>query len=139
MMSKLAFLSLLVAAVGVTVAIDPIDSEATFKLPFDNDFEAIEPVHVNSEASSMLTHYGKPPRGCSKDEAWLQINGVPGIVCAPRCSSKVPCPTDLPEGMTGKNRKIAPLLLIDTKRNISLIAHIETLSFISFQRLRSVL
>ena len=119
MMLTRFFFFLLIAAVVASAAVDPI--EATLDLSAEHDdFNDVEPIHVtlNSpddfEDSPMLSHYGKPPKGCSKDEAWLQIHGVPGIVCAPRCSSKVPCPTDLPEGVTGTHSKST--IFIDTQR-----------------------
>mmetsp|Transcript_5447 Transcript_5447/g.11150 ORF Transcript_5447/g.11150 Transcript_5447/m.11150 type:complete len:147 (-) Transcript_5447:182-622(-) len=50
--------------------------------------------------SEHLGHYGKPPTGCTDDELVLQIQGVPGIICAPKCADFMPCPSDLPDGVT---------------------------------------
>mmetsp|Transcript_363 Transcript_363/g.487 ORF Transcript_363/g.487 Transcript_363/m.487 type:complete len:145 (+) Transcript_363:199-633(+) len=68
---------------------------------------AVEPVqvqfHLPEESvvdDSSLGHYGKPPEGCTDDETVLQIQGVPGVICAPKCADFMPCPSDLPDGVS---------------------------------------
>lgn len=46
------------------------------------------------------THYGDPESGCQDDEQAFAINGVPGKICAPKCTDFQPCPTDVPSGVT---------------------------------------
>merc|ERR1712054_109167 len=47
------------------------------------------------------THYEDPnDGGCQSDEVDIQIQGVSGSVCAPKCGLFKPCPTDLPDGVT---------------------------------------
>jgi len=46
------------------------------------------------------THYGDPSTGCQDDETAFAINGVPGKICAPKCTDFQPCPTDVPKGVT---------------------------------------
>ena len=56
-------------------------------------------------AASIMTtdalgsHYGPPADGCEPDEMKFQISGVPGDICAPKCTDG-PCPTDMPDGVT---------------------------------------
>jgi C1A family cysteine protease len=48
-------------------------------------------------------HYEDPiPNGCHSDEKDVSINGVPGKICAPMCSTTSPCPTDVPAGTTAE-------------------------------------
>jgi len=45
------------------------------------------------------THYGNPKGGCEADELAVQVQGVPGSFCSPKCSTSTPhCPTDMPKG-----------------------------------------
>lgn len=46
--------------------------------------------------SETLEHYGPPPDGCEKDEMAFQIQGIPGGICAAKCTNFMPCPKDLP-------------------------------------------
>lgn len=73
-------------------AVDPI--QVTLDWPHANSDN-------NSMATTSLSHYGKPPEGCGDDELVLQIQGVPGVICAPSCSFTKPCPSDLPDGVSG--------------------------------------
>ena len=45
-------------------------------------------------------HYGDPKNGCMADEESVQIQGVSGDVCTPKCSLLKKCPTDVPTGVT---------------------------------------
>uniref|UniRef100_A0A7R9WTM1 Uncharacterized protein n=1 Tax=Craspedostauros australis TaxID=1486917 RepID=A0A7R9WTM1_9STRA len=67
-----------------------------------DDSETPKTLTLRSRAEifgSVLKHYGPPPQ-CEKDEESFRINGVPGEVCSPKCSDLVPCPTDVPDGVT---------------------------------------
>lgn len=48
------------------------------------------------------THYGNPANGCESDEEAVQVQGISGDFCSPKCSSTTPCPTDVPAGTTVK-------------------------------------
>lgn len=50
------------------------------------------------------THYEDPNTtgSCRSDEIDIQINGVSGSVCAPKCSLFEPCPKDVPTGVTAE-------------------------------------
>mmetsp|Transcript_20966 Transcript_20966/g.59831 ORF Transcript_20966/g.59831 Transcript_20966/m.59831 type:complete len:183 (+) Transcript_20966:622-1170(+) len=47
-----------------------------------------------------LKHYGPPPGGCEDDETAFQISGIAGGVCSAKCTDFLPCPTDVPAGVT---------------------------------------
>merc|ERR1719498_2110579 len=47
------------------------------------------------------THYGDPKGGCESDEQAVQVQGVPGDFCSPKCKAGA-CPTDMPSGDTAK-------------------------------------
>lgn len=49
-----------------------------------------------------LGHYGPPPNGCESDEKAFQISGIPGGVCAAKCTDFLPCPKDVPDGVTAQ-------------------------------------
>ena len=53
-------------------------------------------------ADGPLGHYGPPPDGCAQDEKAFQIQGIPGGICAAKCTDFLPCPTDLPPGVTAE-------------------------------------
>ena len=47
--------------------------------------------------------YGDPSAGpCKPTEEKIQITGLKGDFCSPKCSASSPCPTDLPAGTTAK-------------------------------------
>jgi C1A family cysteine protease len=48
------------------------------------------------------SHYEDPKNGCQSDEIAIQITGVAGDVCSPKCTGpfKTKCPTDVPAGVT---------------------------------------
>jgi len=48
------------------------------------------------------THYEDPSGGCQTDEVAIQIQGVGGDFCSPKCGLFKPCPTDVPEGVTAE-------------------------------------
>merc|ERR1711904_629531 len=51
------------------------------------------------------SHYEDPkPDGCQSDEVAIQIQGVKGDFCTPKCTGifKTKCPTDVPAGVTAK-------------------------------------
>jgi len=53
-------------------------------------------------SDGKASHYGNPTAGCREDERGFQIQGVPGEICAPKCTAFRPCPSDVPEGATAK-------------------------------------
>jgi C1A family cysteine protease len=51
------------------------------------------------------SHYEDPNKGgCQSDEVDIQITGVSGSVCSPKCTGifKTKCPTDVPAGVTAE-------------------------------------
>lgn len=46
-------------------------------------------------------HYGDPKDGCEPDEQAVQVQGVSGDFCSPKCTGST-CPTDVPAGVTAK-------------------------------------
>jgi len=53
-------------------------------------------------AAAPKSHYGDPLDGCMPDEIKVEVGGVPGAFCSPKCDSNSSCPTDLPQGVTAK-------------------------------------
>merc|ERR1712178_26354 len=56
-------------------------------------------------ALSNSSHYEDPkPNGCLSDEIGIQIQGVKGDFCTPKCTGilKMKCPQDVPSGVTAK-------------------------------------
>ena len=51
-------------------------------------------------AGPVLQHYGSPSDGCDEDEMSFQISGIPGGVCSRKCTDFLPCPTDVPDGVS---------------------------------------
>jgi hypothetical protein len=51
-------------------------------------------------APSSESHYEDPKDGCQSDEISLQIQGVDGAICSPKCGLFTKCPSDLPAGVT---------------------------------------
>ncbi|GAB5368550.1 hypothetical protein AAMO2058_001329000 [Amorphochlora amoebiformis] len=49
---------------------------------------------------NATTHYGDPKTGCMSDEVAVQIQGIKGDFCSPKCSFVKSCPTDVPSGVT---------------------------------------
>merc|ERR1712139_163018 len=43
-----------------------------------------------------------PKGGCRSDEVDIQIQGVQGAVCSPKCTLGIFCPSDVPTGVTAK-------------------------------------
>jgi len=57
------------------------------------------------QAAANTSHYEDPkPNGCQSDEQAIQIQGVKGDFCTPKCTGilKTKCPTDVPAGVTAK-------------------------------------
>jgi len=48
------------------------------------------------------SHYEDPKDGCQTDELAIQIQGVTGDFCSPKCSLIKKCPTDVPAGVTAQ-------------------------------------
>merc|ERR1712167_286944 len=65
-------------------------------------------VSVDPDFLAMMansSHYEDPkPNGCLSDEVSIQITGVKGDTCVPKCTGilKTKCPTDVPSGVTAK-------------------------------------
>jgi len=53
-----------------------------------------------SPPSPKASHYEDPKDGCRSDEVNIQIQGVQGAVCAPKCTLGIFCPHDVPTGVT---------------------------------------
>ena len=56
-------------------------------------------------AAASGSHYEDPkPNGCLADELDIQIQGLAGDFCTPKCTGvfKTKCPTDVPAGITAK-------------------------------------
>lgn len=45
------------------------------------------------------SHYEDPKDGCMSDEEPVRVQGIPGELCSPSCTSAA-CPTDVPAGVT---------------------------------------
>ena len=73
---------------------------AELKLDLSAPLHEMTPDRELTEHSESLSHYGPPPTGCEKDEKAFQIQGIPGGICAAKCTDFLPCPTDLPDGVT---------------------------------------
>lgn len=53
------------------------------------------------ENNATNGHYGDPKNGCESDEQAVQVQGVTGDFCSPKCTGST-CPTDIPAGVTAK-------------------------------------
>ena len=85
----------LVLVFAVAAFVASAAAEEKVKLSLIPDFEVI--------ATTDGSHYGDPTKsGCQDDESAFAINGVPGEVCAPKCTDFLPCPTDVPDGVTAQ-------------------------------------
>merc|ERR1711981_1120280 len=60
----------------------------------------------SSPAPSVSSHYEDPKSagGCQSDEIAIQIQGISGDFCSPKCTGvfKTKCPTDVPAGVTAE-------------------------------------
>merc|ERR1719221_881930 len=54
---------------------------------------------ANVATEANPTHYGDPANGCESDEEAVQVQGVSGDFCSPKCSG-MSCPSDVPSGVT---------------------------------------
>merc|ERR1711871_1480440 len=62
---------------------------------------ALPPVTTIEMIATNPTHYGDPKGGCESDEQAVQVQGVSGDFCSPKCKAGA-CPTDIPSGDTAK-------------------------------------
>merc|ERR1711871_360909 len=88
-MMKIA-IALAIVAVAFAAPMGPL------KLTVDPEFVA---------AMANSSHYEDPkPNGCLPDEQAVQIQGLSGDFCTPKCTGilKMSCPTDVPSGVTAK-------------------------------------
>jgi C1A family cysteine protease len=53
-----------------------------------------------SPPAPSTSHYEDPSGGCMSDEVAIQIQGVDGDFCSPKCGLIKSCPTDVPSGVT---------------------------------------
>lgn len=61
--------------------------------------ESVPMVIADSFVGAATTHYEDPkPSGCESGEMAIQILGVAGDFCSPKCSATSPCPSDVPTG-----------------------------------------
>jgi hypothetical protein len=92
-----------------------VDVEGTVKIN-DGNSEEIACVSLTTPSAPMMltlnkewlsnavnnsAHYEDPkPNGCQSDEQAIQIQGVSGDFCTPKCDASGSCPTDVPSGVT---------------------------------------
>lgn len=73
--------------------------------PQDNRKQTLVTTVISKDFLSQYnvtgTHYGDPKAGCEPDEQAVQVQGVAGDFCSPKCKL-TKCPTDLPAGVTAK-------------------------------------
>merc|ERR1711918_319698 len=84
------------AALCLAMLAVALAAPATMTLTLDQDW---------LKANANSTHYEDPkPNGCLSDEQAIQIQGVSGDFCTPKCTGilKMSCPQDLPDGVTAK-------------------------------------
>ena len=93
---RLSLLSLLSL---VAVASSSALPEGTLDLTRANVLTADQELDTKTHETT-LQHYGPPPDGCEADEKAFQIQGIPGGICAAKCTDFLPCPTDVPDGVT---------------------------------------
>lgn len=68
---------------------------------FHHCFHPPSPTPPGPGPSPGTHHYGDPNSGpCLSDEEAVQINGIQGSFCSPKCSITSPCTKDVPEGTT---------------------------------------
>mmetsp|Transcript_37230 Transcript_37230/g.90425 ORF Transcript_37230/g.90425 Transcript_37230/m.90425 type:complete len:174 (+) Transcript_37230:55-576(+) len=72
----------------------------TIETSHNPGFEEIDMHH--DDHHGKLGHYGHPPDDCEKDEIAVQINGIPGAICTAKCTDFLPCPKDVPKGVTAE-------------------------------------
>eukprot|EP00658_Telonema_sp_P-2_P085049 TRINITY_DN9602_c0_g1_i1.p2 TRINITY_DN9602_c0_g1~~TRINITY_DN9602_c0_g1_i1.p2 ORF type:complete len:397 (-),score=144.03 TRINITY_DN9602_c0_g1_i1:264-1454(-) len=93
-----------------------IDVEGTVTVN-DGNTQEIACLSVTTPSTTLMTtfapelfadaspHYEDPkPNGCLSDELAIQIQGVSGDFCTPKCTGflKSQCPSDVPSGVTAK-------------------------------------
>lgn len=68
---------------------------------FHHCFNPPSPTPPGPGPSPGTHHYGDPNSGpCLSDEEAVQINGIQGSFCSPKCSITSPCTKDVPDGTT---------------------------------------
>lgn len=94
MRSFLSITSLFLLACGDSVSANDV---VHFQTP--KDFNVVTLMDLTDQVGTdgNLEHYGPPP-DCDDDEQALQIAGVPGKVCVPKCDALGQCPSDVPDG-----------------------------------------
>jgi len=65
---------------------------------------SVEMIFVGAPESDATPHYEDPNTtgSCQAGEEAVQIQGIKGKMCSPKCSSTGACPTDVPKGVTAK-------------------------------------
>eukprot|EP00928_Gymnodinium_smaydae_P001163 TRINITY_DN1042_c0_g1_i3.p1 TRINITY_DN1042_c0_g1~~TRINITY_DN1042_c0_g1_i3.p1 ORF type:complete len:329 (-),score=42.34 TRINITY_DN1042_c0_g1_i3:111-1097(-) len=69
---------------------------------YDADEKLLESAVSAVLVGANPTHYGNPKNGCEADEQAVRVQGLPGDMCSPPCSSSNTCPTDEPQGVTAR-------------------------------------
>jgi hypothetical protein len=59
---------------------------------------AVQEVELMPKLAANPTHYGDPKTGCESDEQAVQVMGLSGDFCSPKCDTSGSCPSDLPSG-----------------------------------------
>lgn len=54
---------------------------------------------LGDELKKLHPHFEDPKNGCRKDEEAIQIQGVEGKMCSPKCKANA-CPSNVPAGVT---------------------------------------
>ena len=96
------FLVAAAAFLASSVAVVAADNNVPQLHWIDSELAAglvVSPPSTTTAADVLQAHYGSPADGCEADEMQFQISGVPGAICAPKCTD-TPCPTDVPDGVT---------------------------------------
>jgi len=83
-------------------------AEVDFALAGQEERKQVEPLSLVFQKewlqarSNASGHYGDPKDGCESDEQAVQIQGLAGDFCSPKCQLFGKCPTDIPTGITAK-------------------------------------
>mmetsp|Transcript_7086 Transcript_7086/g.15476 ORF Transcript_7086/g.15476 Transcript_7086/m.15476 type:complete len:164 (+) Transcript_7086:47-538(+) len=94
-------IALLVAVLSTSSAAGAADAEDLTFVGLPSLIATTTPATATAtDDDEKKTHYGNPTGGCMKDEHPFQIQGVAGMICAPKCTAFRPCPSDVPRGVT---------------------------------------
>lgn len=99
-LSIISFLSLVVASAALEEVTLDLSASPVKTMTVESDQDPSASEQQQQQQHSFLSHYGPPPNGCEKDEKAFQIQGIPGGICAAKCTDFLPCPKDLPDGVT---------------------------------------